>query len=82
MVEQRRDGASSRPGAAVDRDLVEASLVALDCDDPVSDVEALDRLRGDVVRRVDLALLERRDHRVGVVEDPEHISSIGRSPSQ
>ncbi len=82
------DALALRP-AAVDGDLVEPTLLALDRDDSLRRLKTFERLGRNVVSGVDLALLERRHHRVAVGEEPEddlvdlglgHPSSC-RSPS-
>ena len=67
--------------AAVDRDLVDVALLPLDGDDALGLREPLERRRRDVERRVDLALLERGDHRVRVVEDAEDDLVVLRPPA-
>ena len=53
------------------RQLGEAALLARHDLDVRLLLEALDAAERDVVGGVDLALLQRRDHGVGVGEDPE-----------
>ena len=60
------------PRHAVHRQLGEPALASGDGHDAVVVLESLERLGRDVVGGVDLALLQRGHHRVGVGEDPEH----------
>ena len=68
-VELRRV-ARRLPVVRVEDEVVEASLLARDRDDPSVDRDPGRRL-GDVHRRVDLAALQGGDHRVAVAEDAE-----------
>ena len=56
---------------AVQHEVVEATLLALDADDALGRRELRERRRGHVVRGVELAALQRGDHGVGVPEDAE-----------
>ena len=71
-VLQRRVTVADTGRLAVERELGEATLQSVDDDDRPRSLEQLDRRVGNVVGEVDLALLQRRDHGVGVGEHAEH----------
>ena len=58
--------------AAVDRELLERALVALDDLDPLDVLEPVERGARHRVRGIDLTAAQRRDHRLRVVEVADH----------